>query len=274
MRLQIAIPLKRYVPALETTLASILVAHCFHTIDLRVVVQVSSPPTSLPVSAEKVFDTLKNRNIDFEIRFAPDGGVSQALNSAFSSQSRGTATGQSSFLAYLGHGDLLSPSAFRHLADIAKLRPDISWFTGAAAVLDQNGDWSHLSPRPESHSLVNFLENKFFVQAEGTFFSEETFWSVGGFNEEVSVAFDFDLWLRLLRKTPLHFLTTTTGAFSLHEGQLSENMNDYLAEAQSLVRSFLEDHRLRDLQDFVFFPEINAAWIRNNQKALETEGAG
>lgn len=255
MKVTVALPARSYVPSLETSLASIFVAHCFHPISLKIVLQFASSKTAFPASLEKILEVFAAREVEVVVNFRRDNGVAQALNRAFSLCDKATGSeGDRSFLTYLGAGDLLDPGCFKRLAETVRINPNVNWSTGAVRVLQQNGASENYKPDPAFHNIGNFLERKFAIQAEGTFVREEAFRDVGGFDEELKLAFDFDLWLRLLASCDLYVLPSSTGVFSVHPGQLSEDMDSYQLEAQSALNEFFRKHRVRDLYDIVHLP--------------------
>lgn len=252
MRVRLAVPAKSYTPSLETTLASVAVAHAFHPMSLEIVVQISSSKALLPRSFETLLEVFAARNVDVFVQFEKDGGVGEALNSAFASRGIVSRARGPLFLTYLGAGDLMCPGSLRILEETHAIYPGASWLTGQISILEPYGVTGIHDANPDFVNLHNFLERNLFIQAEGTFFSAEAFWGVGGFKEGVGLAFDFDLWMRLFKEFPLYFLPTSTGVFSVHEGQLSEDMETYHSEAAHAVDEFFREGRVRDLHDIVF----------------------
>jgi glycosyltransferase involved in cell wall biosynthesis len=175
-----------------------------------------------------------------------DSGAAQAINRGFSKVN-------ARILTWLGADDMLMPGALEAAGSLFEQHPEIQWVTGLPHIVSESG-----VPAPH-HGAAGFYRfptgfssealkrglhagetNHGFIQQEGTFWSRELWEKAGGLNEDLRLAFDFDLWCRFAEHSSLMEVVAPLGAFRRRAGQASEDMSGYLAEADALRSKYLE----------------------------------
>jgi glycosyltransferase involved in cell wall biosynthesis len=126
----------------------------------------------------------------------PDRGQSHAINKGFS-----RATGQ--ILGWLNSDDWLEPGALRRVAEEAARYPEVGAFVGEAHVVDPAGNLV-LQKKPGEltfDAFCRWLDGDFFMQP-ACFFSRSAWNASGPLDENLHIALDLDLWLRMIRRVP------------------------------------------------------------------------
>lgn len=121
----------------------------------------------------------------------PDDGQAAAINKGMTKS-----TGQ--ILGWLNSDDFLLPGALRKVAEMSQQDPDaVAWIGGCYRVRPDGQILSRVLPRRlDRHSLADWSRKGFFYQPS-CFFSARAWDSLGGLDEGLDIAFDFDLWLGL-----------------------------------------------------------------------------
>lgn len=155
------------------------------------------------------------------------GGISNAMNV-------GAAMASGEIIAHL-HGDdyYLSNSV---LADVAEafLRTDAKWVFGRIA---SDIDGALISPtwKMPRFSRERLLRGN-FIAHPALFIRRDFFNSLGGFDQGLKYAMDYDLWLRAAAVSEPIYIEKELAAFRRHEGSTST------ANAEA---AFVEDHSVR-----------------------------
>lgn len=132
----------------------------------------------------------KYDNLNFRIVSEVDSGISQAMN-------KGISFAKGKFIYYLHAGD-----AFREANILERAHREIhindwEWAVGALDVVstDDRVLYSY-KPLPYCRHKEILFQNK--IPHQAVFLSTKILKEVGGFDEELTQAMDYDLWLKLL----------------------------------------------------------------------------
>ena len=176
----------------------------------------------------------------------PDSGAAQAIN-------RGMSQVKARMLTWLGADDMLMPGTLEAVGSLVAQHPTISWATGLPHIVSESGvpaphrgaaGFFRFPTGYSREALKRGLHagdvNHGFIQQEGTFWSSDLWKTVGGLDESLRLAFDFDLWCRFAEHADLMEVVAPLGAFRKRVGQASEDMSGYLAEADALRKRYLQ----------------------------------
>jgi len=123
-----------------------------------------------------------------------DRGQSNAINKGFSH-----ATGD--LLTWLSSDDYYMPGALWAFATMAMANPEASAFVGAGRIIDETGNIIYYKEPPQHitiETLYRWLNGGDFMQPSSIF--RRTAWElVGPLDENVHIALDVDLWLRMAK---------------------------------------------------------------------------
>lgn len=168
-------------------------------------------------------------------RSEPDDGLYDALAKGFSA-----VTGD--VVAYINAGDCYDPHAFEVLHEIFS-SPGVDWVTGYIMLMNDKSQitasWPPTRYRRAFVQVGNYCSGYPFVGIQ----QESTFWtrrlnSLIPLDElrKFRLAGDYFLWINFSKHASLHSVFTHVGAFRVHSGQLSEDIDAYRAEIRSSLR--------------------------------------
>lgn len=124
----------------------------------------------------------------------PDRGQSHAINKGFD-----RATGE--LLTWLNSDDWYTPGALLTIAHTFQAHPDAGMIVGAGRNVDKLGHTIHDIPAPPEiclNSLFRWCEGGSFLQPSSAF-SKKAWEAVGQIDENIHIAMDIDLWLRIAK---------------------------------------------------------------------------
>lgn len=164
----------------------------------------------------------------------PDKGMYDAIKKGFK-----VATGE--IFAWLNSDDKYYQSAVEVIAKTFKKYPEVEWVTGIPTIYDETG----LIVRVGGPL---FYFNKFFrmglyrgdilgwLQQESTFWRKSLWERVGGINNSLKFAGDYDLWIRFSKQSHIYVIPTILGGFRSHSSQKSKEIEGYYAECDAIKK--------------------------------------
>lgn len=132
----------------------------------------------------------------------PDRGQSHAIN-------KGMMKATGDYLTWLNSDDWYLPGALRHMNEVFAANPGAGMAVGKGRIVDQAGkELNSISPTTEItlETLFTWLTGGDFLQPSSVF-TRSAWESAGQINEEIHIALDVDLWLRMA-KAGVKFVTT------------------------------------------------------------------
>jgi glycosyltransferase involved in cell wall biosynthesis len=180
------------------------------------------------------------RGVEFTFKSEADGGLYDGINKAVKCMMMQN----NHFMTWINADDIIVPGAFSTIIKIGNSHPDVKWVTGKHCYLSEDNT---LIYEEKSISYPTYLisegyaENRFwtFLQQEGTFWKVDLWNVVGGINSKLKLAGDFDLWMKFAQRETLWQLNGPLGIFRKRKGQLSENLQGYWDEIDT-IRSYEE----------------------------------
>ena len=124
----------------------------------------------------------------------PDRGQSHAINKGMS-----RATGE--YLTWLNSDDWYLPDALRTMSEMFAADPEVGMVVGAGRIVDIAGKQVYRKAPDENiklESLYGWLQGGDFMQPSSAF-RAGAWQSAGGLDEDIHIALDVDLWLRMAR---------------------------------------------------------------------------
>ena len=174
-------------------------------------------------STDGTVDILKSYGKELHWLSEPDHGQTDAINKGFTH-----CTGD--ILAFLNSDDLYLPGTLQRVGEYFAAHKQAQWLTGDYEIIDGSG------ARLASHSIVSsyksFLLRHYrpallrltnsIIPQPSTFWTRSAYEAVGELDESLRYCMDYDLWLRLAKKFPLHYLPVSLSAFRRHQDSKSE----------------------------------------------------
>jgi len=141
-----------------------------------------------------------------------DHGQADALN-------KGIKLASGEIIGWINSDDYYNEDVFKLVADCFS-DPTVQWVVGDLALLeDASGQLIPLdSPEVSFASLQN---NPDIVRQQATFFRKEFLLSAGGWNKSFYMVMDFDLWIRLAKRSKPLMLQKQLAVFRIQKDQKS-----------------------------------------------------
>jgi hypothetical protein len=125
----------------------------------------------------------------------PDGGPAEAVNKA-SKLARGKIIG------WLNADDEYAEKAVEHAVREFAANPGLAMLYGHAEFIDERGKTVGSYPTRRPDTPVEEFTRGCFVCQPSVFIRCETWQELGGLDESLATAFDFDLWIRAFQRWP------------------------------------------------------------------------
>jgi len=161
------------------------------------------------------------QGITYRWTSARDNGQTAAL-------AKGFRMAEGTIFAWLNSDDIFLSGALQAAADHFRAHPETGLLYGDADYCNQTGSIIG-KYRTEEFEFDKLAWYNFICQPS-TFFAKEAFQAVGGLDESLHFPMDYDLWIRIGRRYPCHYLPRTLSTYRLHE--TSKTISD-----QTLIRN-------------------------------------
>lgn len=172
----------------------------------------------------RLYDYFKKLGDDrFKLVLCCDSSVTQAGNQALK-----FATGD--LITLFCHDDIYLPDAFETL--IRKLDNSM-WYYGKINYYKADGFWVQISYLTDP-VLEHMKENNVIPQP-ACFFRRQAMNEVGLFDEQFRLCWDYDYWIRLMKKFKPKFINAFFANYYLNGNSISVKMNDRMDFEKKLV---------------------------------------
>jgi glycosyltransferase involved in cell wall biosynthesis len=162
------------------------------------------------------------KGINFRWLSEKDQGQSDAL-------AKGFRMAQGGIFAWLNSDDVYLPGALRTVATFFREHSDSGLLYGEAHYCDTESNVIGRY-RTEEFSFVKLAWFNFICQPSA-FFRNEVFEAVGGLDETLNFAMDYDLWIRVGKQFPCRYIPDYLSMYRLHDA--SKTISDDNLQANS-----------------------------------------
>jgi len=126
-------------------------------------------------------------------------------------------------LMWLGADDRLIHGASTRVERAMLTRPDAMWGYGSVRFID--ADDRTLGCRAARWHGFGALLLRDYIATPGVFFRRAALDAVGRFDEGLSLAMDYDMWVRLAREWPPVIIPELVGEYRVHSSTLSQRLS-------------------------------------------------
>lgn len=167
-----------------------------------------------------------------------DKGMYDAINKGFSRSS-------GDIMCWINSDDVLWEGSLFYVAEAFKCKRKIQWLQGYPSVINENGKLVYQRDPVYSKYhfyLLRYIKNFTFIQQESTFWSRSLWEKAGSaLSLDLSLAADFELWMRFFEIEKLYCTKQQLGAFRIREGQKSGDKETYLKQAKLVVDNYVKN---------------------------------
>lgn len=162
-----------------------------------------------------------------------DSGQTNAINTGIKKS-----TGE--IVAYLNSDDVFLPNTLHTVAEYFMNNSDAQWLTGDYFIIDEKGNKIQ-SLIASYKKVLRSFPNKTTLSIANFIIQPSTFWrrslmkKVGFFNESLHYCMDFEYWMRIIQKHPLHILSNHFSLFRIHGNSKGGSL---------YKKQFLEEHAI------------------------------
>lgn len=170
-------------------------------------------------SSDGTLEILKKYEGRAKWQSEPDNGQSDAIN-------KGIAMANGEIIGWLNSDDLYLPGTIQRVGDYFANNPEIQWAFGKCKIIDnlnfetrkwitsyKNGFLGHFN----YNTLL--LEN--YLSQPAVFFRKDIIDKIGLLRTDLSLAMDYDLWIRLTKHSMPGYIDKNLAAFRIHAQSLS-----------------------------------------------------
>lgn len=146
---------------------------------------------------------------------APDKGQTDAINKGLHA-----ATGD--IVGWINSDDVLMPGALARVVAAFAANPAVEWVHGRCEIIDANDQpirrWISVYKdfRARRHSFDNLLTENYVSQMT-TFWRRDVHDKIGYLDESLKLAFDYEFWLRLARRSAPVYIEDRIACFRWYE---------------------------------------------------------
>lgn len=159
-----------------------------------------------------------------------DGGQSDAI-------ARGFERTSGEILGWLNADDLLKPGAVRAAVEALRANPQAPLVYGRADFIDAKGRYLASCTVVEPYSRRRLLHCGDYIIQPAAFFTRRAYTAVGGLDNSLNWAMDWDLWLRLAREHDFVFIEKELASYRwLGSNKTAEGGFARLDEVEKVAR--------------------------------------
>jgi glycosyltransferase involved in cell wall biosynthesis len=162
-----------------------------------------------------------------------DSGQADAVN-------RGWEKASGEVLGWVNSDDLYEPGTLRRVGEAFASDPKIEWLVGRCRVIDESGKEIRRTITLYKNLLLNRLSLKLLllenpISQMAVFLRRRALEAVGPLRAELHYTMDYDLWIRLMRRSRPRILRDVLASFRVHESSKSSS---------GFQQQFREEHRV------------------------------
>lgn len=142
------------------------------------------------------------------------------------------------FVAFLDADDAWLPTKLERQLALFRANPALGVCFSGRRIIDEAGNEHQPAPPPtpdQRGDVLTAVFRKNFVCFSSVMVRRAVFDHVGGFDPELDLAIDYDLWLRVAAHHPFDFVPAPLVLYRTGHGNLSKKLSDRVATAVSVM---------------------------------------
>jgi len=192
------------------------------------------------VSTDETLDILKSYGERLRWHSERDGGQVDAIN-------KGLRCAAGDVVGWLNSDDLLAPGALQRISEAFTANPKTEWAHGRCDIIDSDDRTIRGAIIAYKHrcclnySFENLVKQNFISQMT-VFWRRKVLDEVGYIDEQLKLALDYDLWLRLAKRGAPIYIPEKQASFRWHEQTKSgSGFEAQFKEDMAVARRYASD---------------------------------
>jgi glycosyltransferase involved in cell wall biosynthesis len=188
------------------------------------------------------------------------------------SRNLGIKESRGSYIVFLDADDRLLPDAIKTGLDVLLRRPECAMTIGDHLFVREDGSYlahSRKEFRGSSHYEALLISN-FIEMISSVLFRRSVFEAVGGFDTQLRVAEDYELYLRIARDFPVCCHTAVVAEYRQHKTNVSRNSELMLTLTLQVLKREAR-HAFGDIRRMDAFLEGLRTWRKQYGRQLTSE---
>jgi len=158
-------------------------------------------------------------------------------------RNKGLKEAKGEFVCFLDSDDRWLPNKLRKQLNAFLVNPDVDIVYGDYIFIDEQGnEISHNNMSRYSGNITKPLLKDNFVSMNTTMTRTTKLKAISGFNENIEVADDYDLWLRLSVESRFLYIPELLAEYRIMNKQLSSNKSKRFASNEKTLLSFFDSN--------------------------------
>jgi glycosyltransferase involved in cell wall biosynthesis len=198
--------------------------------------------------------------------------IQQENRGLTSSRNRGIEESRGSYLVFLDADDRLLPDAIETGLNTLQAHPECAMTVGDHQFVREDGSYlarSRKEFRSSSHYEALLVSN-FIEMISSVLFRRSVFEAVGGFDTQLRVAEDYELYLRIARDFPVCCHTAVVAEYRQHKSNVSHNSELMLTLTLQVLKREAR-HISGDIRRLDAFLEGLRSWRKRYGRQLTVE---
>jgi O-antigen/teichoic acid export membrane protein/GT2 family glycosyltransferase len=159
----------------------------------------------------------------------------------------GIRAARSPLIAFLDADDIWLPDKLERQIPLFDADPDVGMVYSRRLVMDEEGwELEYKQPQLFRGWVLPRIFRSNFVCFSSSVVRRSVFEAVGGFDESIGLAIDYDLWLRVALHYRIDYVDAHLVRYRTGHASLSRQKRDRLMTAQAIVRRFLDERGGRE----------------------------
>ena len=182
--------------------------------------------------------------IDHRIRYVRSDALGQSR-----AKNLGVGLTAGEFVAFLDADDAWLPTKLERQLEVFRATPAVGVCFSARRIIDEAGNElpGNGGPTPDQRGdVLRAVFRKNFVCFSSVVIRRAVFDHVGGFDPDLDLSIDYDLWLRVAAHHPFDFAPEPLVLYRTGHGNLSKKLSDRVATAVSIMTRAVFRRGLRD----------------------------
>lgn len=167
--------------------------------------------------------------------------VKQANSGQAVARNRGARAGQGKYVCFLDSDNMWMPDKLQQQLSVMEVNPQVGVLYGEVDFIDGSGSTlRHHRMHRHSGQITRMLLIDNFVTFNTSMVRRELFELVGGFDESVRRADDYDLWLRLSAHCDFRYQPVSWAKYRVMDAQISSDKTGRFAASEGILRRFFD----------------------------------